>query len=87
MPYRENLCLRSMLFRHELVLLVVTSLLTSQQYLLNKMSLNRNKKQDYVAVDKNVVTEPCRNLMVHLPQEQCICKVRFCRVATNTNCD
>lgn len=43
-PFRE------MLFRRELVLVAVTSWLTSQQYLLNKMSLNRNKKQGYVAI-------------------------------------
>lgn len=41
---------RAALCRRELVLLVVVSLLTSQQYLLNKMSLNRHRKQGYVAI-------------------------------------
>lgn len=48
----ENTCVRQALFRHEIiVLLVVSSVLTNQQNILNYTSLNRNTYITRLCID------------------------------------
>lgn len=57
-PSRENTCVRSASFRHDLItLLVKSSILMKPQYILNKAHLNRNTHKTRFCIDqfKNVL--------------------------------
>ena len=59
-PYGENMGCRYTSFTQVLVLLAMKSMLVNQQYVLNKMSSNRNIHKTRLCADqRHVGNDPC----------------------------